>query len=342
MKKKYLTLIYLIINIAIIIVIGALDPHITDFPKIFAQIKVSWIMITLAATVGCWIMDGLLLKYSVGAIREHKSFLKYMKISIIGHYYHSVTPMATGGQPVQVYYMTKIGIPAGCASSAMAIKFLVYQAVLSVYSITAFILKGSFMIGYSKILFNASVVGLCISIGSVILVYSLSINEGIVKKMVFGMLKFLGKIRVIKDVEAARENIVHHIEDFSKSIRMVRGNYKALLLLVLFTVIQMTLNFSITYFVYRAFGLQQETWFNILFVQAFLYAGISYFPTPGASGASEGGFYSLFKLFFFSDVIFASLLLWRFFTYYINIIVGLIAIFLDGFKKMSKPTAINS
>ncbi len=342
MKKKYLTLVYLAINIAIIIIIGAFDNHIKDFPRIFAQINIFWILVALVAAIFCWVMDGLLLKYSVGAIKEYKSFFKYLKIAIIGHYYHAVTPMATGGQPVQVYYMTKIGIPAGCASSAMAIKFLVYQAVLAIYASVAFILKGKFMMGYSKILFNASIVGFCISVGSVFLVYSLSINEGIVKKLVFGMLTFLNKIRIVKDTEKVKDSVMNHAVDFSKSIRMVRGNYKALLLLGLFTAIQMTLNFSITYFVYKAFGLREETWLNLLFVQAFLYVGVSYFPTPGASGASEGGFYALFRLFFFKDIIFASLLLWRFFTYYINIIVGAAAIFIEGVRKMSKPTTINT
>ena len=53
-----------------------------------------------------------------------------------------------------------------------------------------------------------------------------------------------------------------------------------------------------------------------------LYIGASYTPLPGASGAQEGGFAVLFKGIFPDARLFVALLIWRFSTYYLNVIVG--------------------
>ena len=58
-------------------------------------------------------------------------------------------------------------------------------------------------------------------------------------------------------------------------------------------------------------------------MSSLLFTSAGYTPLPGASGAQEG----FFSLFFSpmcpsAGVIFPALLLWRFFTYYITLIVG--------------------
>ncbi len=58
--------------------------------------------------------------------------------------------------------------------------------------------------------------------------------------------------------------------------------------------IQMFAYFSITFFIYKAFGLSGYNLFEIVALQSFLYLTVSFVPLPGASVASEGGFYLFF------------------------------------------------
>jgi hypothetical protein len=72
----------------------------------------------------------------------------------------------------------------------------------------------------------------------------------------------------------------------------------------------------------------------VLAVQFLLYITASFTPLPGASGAQEGGFYLFFKSFFPDSLIFAALLIWRFVTYYLFIIIGFLAVLADQTFKM--------
>ena len=63
----------------------------------------------------------------------------------------------------------------------------------------------------------------------------------------------------------------------------------------------------------------------------------SYTPLPGASGAQEGGFLLYFRGIFKDGTIGLALLIWRFFTYYLFLIVGVFMVV--GEKAILKAEA---
>ena len=58
-------------------------------------------------------------------------------VSMVGQFYCAVTPGASGGQPMQVLTMTRMGVKASNATAALIQKFLVWQFTLTGYSIAA-------------------------------------------------------------------------------------------------------------------------------------------------------------------------------------------------------------
>ena len=87
--------------------------------------------------------------------------------------------------------------------------------------------------------------------------------------------------------------------------------------------------FATTVFVYYAFGLTGTPWYQILTISSLLFVSASYTPLPGASGAQEGGFLLYFKDIFKDGTIGLALLIWRFFTFYLYLIVGVFTIILE-------------
>lgn len=334
MKKKKWTLLYIVLNIFIITLIGILDPEIKDIGKLFHGVRFNWIMAGVASMVLFWIMDGIILNYGVKVICKANSFWDCLKVSLIGQYYNAVTPFASGGQPAQVYYMGKFGVPGGSASSILMVKFLIYQVVLSLYSVAAFIWKGITIYNHNRWIFWFSVLGFVINAGAVFLLLALSFNKGFVEKLVFKTIDILGIIRLIKDPNATKTRLMSHVEDFHRGIKLMQGNAKAMLILCLMTAIQLISFLSITFFIYRSLGLQGERWVNMVAVQSLLYLAVSFVPTPGSMGASETGYIAFFKLFFPGNMIFVSMLIWRTISYYLNILVGVIIILFDGLKQI--------
>ncbi|MBA5735222.1 flippase-like domain-containing protein, partial [Escherichia coli] len=50
--------------------------------------------------------------------------------TMIGQFFNTITPMATGGQPAQLVMLTKQGMDAGRGSSVLLVKFIIYQAMV--------------------------------------------------------------------------------------------------------------------------------------------------------------------------------------------------------------------
>ena len=67
-----------------------------------------------------------------------------------------------------------------------------------------------------------------------------------------------------------------------------------------------------------------------------LYTSAAYTPLPGASGAQEGVFALYFANIFPDGIRLMALLLWRFFTYYLALIVGAVTTVVQGFQSGEK------
>ena len=87
--------------------------------------------------------------------------------------------------------------------------------------------------------------------------------------------------------------------------------------------------FATTIFVYYAFGMSGTPWYQVLTISCLLFVSASYTPLPGASGAQEGGFLLYFRGIFKDGTIGLALLIWRFFTYYLYLIVGVFTIVIE-------------
>ena len=297
-KKKYAILFYVAVNIVIIAVIGLLDPNLKDIGRAVMALKPLWLAGAAACMLMFWTMDALILRYSLAAIFKPWHFKGCMEVALIGQYYNAVTPFASGGQPAQVYYMSRFGIPAGYSTSVLIIKYLIYQVVLSVFCAIAFMFKGGLIFSYPILVVWISLIGFVINAGGVFFIYFLSLNRGFIRRVVLGVLKFFHRLRLVRDLKKWEARMEEAVEDFHGSLCMFRGNYKGMALMAALTSIQLVFYFSVTFFIYGAFGLEDSAWVDMIFVQSFLYLAVSYFPTPGAMGASEGGFYLFFQRFF--------------------------------------------
>ncbi|NLJ41806.1 MAG: flippase-like domain-containing protein [Clostridiales bacterium] len=334
MKKKKWTLLYIALNIVVITLVGLLDPDLKDLGGIFNNVRPLWVISAVISMFFFWLIDGVILNYSVGVVHKPRSFWPCLRVSIIGHYYNAVTPFASGGQPAQIYYMGKIGVPGGSASSVLMFKFLVYQVILSLFSVAAFVWKGSLIYNQSPWVFWFSVGGFIINAGAVGLLLSLSIKKGFIRALVFKTIDFLKAIRLVKDPDKVKGKLDSHVDDFLIGIKLIKKNTKALVNMGLMTTLQLICYFSVTFFIYRSFGLQNEKWINIIFIQSLLYLALTFVPTPGSTGASETGFIFFFRLFFPSNLIFVSMVLWRIISYYLNILAGLVIILYDSLRQI--------
>ena len=114
------------------------------------------------------------------------------------------------------------------------------------------------------------------------------------------------------------------LESYHEALRDLVHQPKQMLLQLLCSFLSILGLTGSVVFVYWAFGLSQTGWDILLTLSCMLFISASYTPLPGASGAQEGGFLLYFNGIFTEGTIGLALLVWRFFTYYIFLLIGII------------------
>ena len=90
------------------------------------------------------------------------------------------------------------------------------------------------------------------------------------------------------------------------------------------------------YFVIKMSGTANVGWWNIFCLTVICYTTVTMLPTPGNSGGAEVSFRSIFASYIAGGTLFWAIMSWRFFCYYLSILVGLVLIISQSAYKFTK------
>lgn len=246
--------------------------------------------------------------------------------TIIGQYFNCITPLASGGQPMQAYYFVQFGVPLGNALSALLSRFIVYQFVLTIYSAATlaagFRTEGKILIEGGLMPFV--LIGFAINTGVIIFLLGIALWKKGTERAVNGIITLLTKMRIIKKPMKQRLYYTREVRKFHENFKYLKKNVPVIFKAVFFTSLQLILYLNISYLLYRGFFPDADMlWGRIIAYQAYVNMFSSFMPLPGAMGAAELGYAGFFKK-IFGEFMGAATLLWRIFTFYLPIIVGII------------------
>ncbi|MDD2376187.1 MAG: lysylphosphatidylglycerol synthase transmembrane domain-containing protein [Clostridia bacterium] len=306
--------------------------------KVLKSVNYWWVIMGIILIVIYWLLEGLCFYVLTKKIYKKQRFISSFRLAMIGRLFNNITPFSCGDQPAQLITMKNEGKSLSNGVSILLTRFIVYQAVLIIYTLIIVIFKYSY---FKQLLNNymyLAIIGFIINMLVIMFLIAIIINERIVYNIIRSMIIFLSKFKIIKNVDESSDNIKKIILDFVKQLNIIKKEKFMIFKICLYTAIEITVLYTITYVVYRAFGQNSVDFITILSAQTILALITVYMPTPGASIAAEGGFYIMFKTFFTPNTIDISILFWRMYTFYLPIIVGLIFLV---YKPKIIPEEIN-
>jgi len=334
--KKTLNYIILIILIGLTVWILINNNDLSVFPQLIVKTNKTFLLLAFLSMVLFWTCDAYIIYKMKNTLNVGGSFSSAFKLAMIGQYYSAITPFATGGQPAQVYSLVNDGTQVGTASSLMVTKLLIYQIVVTFYSIFMFLIKFSFLLQKAKLSLPFVMTGCLFNFIAVVLIIGVFYNESFIRKVFCKLFTIGCKLKIIKNIEKLESKLDNHLSDYKISINHMKKDRKVALTLIIATFIQLTFYFSITYFVYLAVGFSKARYLDIIAIQSLHYMAVSLMPTPGTVGAAEGGFYILYNSIFPKNIITFAMLLWRFIDYYFGIIVGGFVALVDFIRRKNE------
>lgn len=269
----------------------------------------------------------------------HKlSHLQAFRYSLVGFFFSSITPSSTGGQPAQIYFMNKDGIPIAHSTLALLVELMGYQFATGALAILGFILNfKTIVFGLGKIkflIFLGLAINLIILSALIVMIFS----KKIAIKIVDSLTKILAFFHYAK-VENFKQSFTAQIDEYHRCSIYLKENKSILAKVILTNIIQLTAYHAIPYCVYLAFGLTGTNAITIILMEAVLYVAVASLPFPGSVGVSEGTFMIMFKMFFPNTLLGSAMIISRGISYYFFVLlsaIGVIYSFLKNKKKVPK------
>lgn len=321
-QKKCIQYGFLILLICITAYLVSKTLDIKLIPKIIKLVDKKFIFIGFLLITFYIIFEAITIDILINSIEKiEKKFLS-TKIAMMGFYYNLVTPFASGSQPMQIYTLNKYGISLSKSSAIVTNKTVLFQSIVTIYCGVVIFLNMELLKRELHSILLLMSMGMIMNIVSLLGCILLALSPNTIKFIVKKIFNLLSKLNIFKTLNEKLNIINKFIDEYSYSINLFIKNKKALFISILLTIVQLTVFFSVSYCIYRAFNLNKLTYVYILSLQVFLYISISPIPTPGNVGANEIAFFTIFANVFPKSIIGYCVFLYSIFVYYFLVILG--------------------
>ena len=215
--------------------------------------------------------------------------------SSVGFFFSCITPSASGGQPMQIYYMKKEKISIPVSTVILMIVTITYKLVLVVIGVGIAIFGRGFLHKYLEGILPVFYLGLALNIFCVTFMTILVFHPLLAKAILVKGMKLLERLHLMKKKEGRLKKLEDSKDTYRNTAAYLKNNPFVIVKVIGITFIQRMALFAVTWFVYQAFGLHGTGFWEILFLQAVISVSVDMLPLPGGMGISETLFLNIFS-----------------------------------------------
>lgn len=266
--------------------------------------------------------------------KEEIPFLKSLQINFIIPFYHGITPFSGGGQPMEVYYLHKEGISITKSTNITLQNFIIYQISLVIVGILSLVYNNIYNVLpndnlIKRLVILGFIINFIVLIASFILSFGKKFKDLISKKGIH----LLSKINIIKDEDKTQKQISEYLNNFHKNAIRLKQNKKTVVYLIILNILGLLTIYSMPYLLAKGMNISISL-INTIVATSYVMIIGSFVPIPGGTGGIEYGFIFFFSNLIKGNIVNALMLVWRFISYYLGMVLGSIALLL--YRKKEK------
>ena len=332
-KNKVLNYIGLIVLTIIVLYFSLRN----DFDRIVNEIihiNPLLLLLSVFLVFSYWFFRSIVLKNFVLKFKSKLSTFDAFRIHMSTIFFDQVTPFASGGQPYEIYKLTKEEkLPVSSSTNIVFQTFIVYQIAFLFLTTLAFIYNLIFRIyPVNPLLRSLVTIGFIVNLVVGIIMFTVAFLDRFNTFLINLGIKILFKLKIIKDKEKQEEKWKKSIKNFHESASYLLKDKKNFMKGILLNILSILALYMVPLVIFYGIGVNSGiTGVEVLVTSAYVTLMGSYIPLPGGTGGLEYGFLVFFGCFILEPKLTAAMIIWRFVTYYLGIIVG--AIFINIRKK---------
>lgn len=301
------------------------DQDLGEVAHAVATANILFVVLGILLMTGYFMVEAWNVMTLLRSFGEEIDYKKALKYAFIEFFFCSVTPGASGGQPLEIYYMSKDKIKGANATVAVLIQTCGMQLAVMALGTVCLLMSPALIRDNVLFLFVLGFIinGVALAILLACL-FSQTLARGIVNWF-FGTLRKIG----FKKATEWRKNANKSLEQYGESAKYIKKHKKEFWIAMGKVMLQQSLFYLVPFCVYKALGLSGATIWDLFAMQSILFVATSGLPIPGAVGVSETVFLALYAAAFSEELVTSAMLLNRGITFYLFVVVGMIVVFMN-------------
>lgn len=303
-----------------------------------AVLQMSPVCLILAAGLALFFVsaEGTMIWYLLRSMEGKSGLMRCIAYSFIGFFYSGITPSATGGQPVQLYYMKKDGNRVSDSTVVLMTVALIYKFVLVGMGIGLLLFWYGQLKAELKGYFLLYLIGLSLNILVVVLILSIMLVPHIIKKAAAFFVRLGVRMKVMKPSIARQEKLEGFVENYQRAVQYLFLHKKKIFIVIGITFLQRVSLFVLTYMVYLGLGIHGTGGYKVILLQACIYIAVDMLPLPGSQGITELMYKTVFLQVFSSLYLIPSMLISRGLNFYFLLIVSFFVVIWNQLKGRNR------
>lgn len=330
MKNKHKYMLSAIIFIILILITYFFIFHNYDINVLIASLKATnprFVMMAVVCVFLYLFFESLFLKRIIYHLGYKIGFYNTFGYVLTEKYFSAITPSSMGGQPIQMLEMhrDKIGIHIG--SIIVLLNTMMYKVALVVIATLGFILYKNELFSLNSLFNWLVLIGYLTTIFVIIffglLIYSPKIVSGLEKLLK----KIVSKLKFLKKRELINLKISKSLKDYQRCAKITKEKPIIFLESFILLFFQRFFILAVSYFIYRAFGLNSFNLGELIAFQACITLGSDLIPTPGGVMANEGLVLVANQFIYGESLALSAMLLLRTINFYLLVLISAILYF---------------
>ncbi|KRN12249.1 integral membrane protein [Fructilactobacillus fructivorans] len=340
-KRNKISLLIMIALGLLISWYAARDIKFSVLIRDIVDINPLWLLIALGCILLYFGLESVITYMLVRNSDPNFTFRDAIRVPLVEQLFNGITPFSSGGQPAQLFVLIQSGVDGGRASSALLMKFVVYQAMIVINFFIALIIGFNYVIDKMHALAWFVVFGFAIHMFVIVSLLMIMYWHSFTKKFVNICIKPV-KWFVKDDTFYKLVNTLNQKNDnFYKESVKIAHQGKLMVKVFVITFFQLLFYYLIPYFIMLALGYTNANVVMVTSLHILIVMIISIFPIPGGAGGAEYSFEMIFRSYITNgSKLVLAMILWRILTYYLGLILGVFALVMKPSEKAQKSRRI--
>ena len=291
-----------------------------ELKEALSRCRTGWIACAAGCVFAFLVFDALNMRLLLGSIGMPPPPGCCFLSTAVGFFFCAITPSASGGQPMQVYYLRKKGVPGSVTSVALLVTAIFYKLTLVLVGLGLLFAGHGYLqarLGGMMFFFH---LGMILTAGWTAFLLLMLFRPGMAKGIVIWLMTVLEELHIMKNREKYQAAMDEVMESYAAASEHLKKHPRLMAEVFGIMILRRGALLSVTWCVYRALGLSGVSWPEIMMLQAVISICADMLPVPGGMGASEGLFLRVFGL-AFGDVVLPGMLLSRGIGHYCQLIL---------------------